>query len=126
MSTRWLKIIPVAILACASLVFSQEQGPVTDAHQETNDAKIDGIVVSVDVTAHIVVVRTGEARDTFTVQSGARIMLGMMELSKETTLGDLMPDSRVTLTWKMIDGKRTATRIVQKSEADSKWRNEMP
>jgi len=66
----------------------------------TSDAKIDGKVVSVDVTARIVVVRTGEAGDTFTVQSGAKIMLGMMELSKETTLGDLMPDSRVTLTWK--------------------------
>jgi hypothetical protein len=126
MSTRWLLIIPVAVLSCAGFLFAQEQASMTDAHQETNDAKIDGKVVSVDVAANTIVVKSGEAKDTFMVQSGAKVMLGMMELSKETSLGDLQVDSKVTVTWKMLDGKRTATRIVQKSDADSKWRNEMP
>ncbi len=116
MRIRWLLIIPVTILSCANFLLAQEEATT----------KTDGKVVSVDVMANTIVVKTGEAKDTFSVRSGAKITLGIMELSKEITLNNLQADSRVTVTWKTIDGKKTATKIVQKSEADAEWKKGMP
>jgi hypothetical protein len=49
-------------------------------------------------------------------------MLGMMELSKEITLNEIQNGTSVSITWELIDGKKTATNIVVNSAADAKWK----
>jgi hypothetical protein len=107
----------VAVFACAGFLFAQGKGSDT-ASKEDNGMKISGIVVSVDVAAKIIILKTPRTDDTLNVGPGAKIMLGRMELSKEVTLDDLYIDDNVTVTWKMVDGKKTATKIVDKSAYD--------
>jgi hypothetical protein len=109
----------VAVLACASFLFAQGEG--TDKAPKVESTMIaHGKVVSVDVTANILILQTRRTQDTLSVGSGAKIMLGRMELSKEVTLNDIYVDDNVTVTWKMIDGKKTATKIVDESSFDSR------
>jgi hypothetical protein len=84
--------------------------------------KMHGKVVSVDVKANTIIVETERTADTLGVASGAKIMLGMMELSKEITLNDIQNGVTVSITWELIDGKKTATKIVVNSDADGKWK----
>jgi hypothetical protein len=128
MHTRRILIIAVTALSCVSLLFSQEatEKAQGQAQQETSDSKTDGKVVSVDAMARILVLKTVDSVQTFTVDYGAKVMLGMIELSKESTLGDLQADAAVTVIWHMVDNKKTATKIVQKSDSDSKWKSGMP
>jgi hypothetical protein len=132
MFTRSFLLIFIMVLSCASLLFAQAEGSTAkeqiatkaqkQAEQKASEMKIHGKVVSVDVTTRTLIVKTRSALDTLNVESGARIMLGMMELSKETTLGDILTDVNVTVTWEITDGKKTATKIVEESSADSKWK----
>ncbi len=136
MVTRRFLLILVMVLSCASLLFAQAEGSTAQeqivtkakeqAEQEASEMKIRGKVVSVDAVTRVLIVKTRSALDTLTVGSGARIMLGMMELSKETTLGDILTDAHVTVTRQIIDGKKTATKIVEESSADSKWKEGTP
>jgi hypothetical protein len=129
MYTRRILIVAAVVLSSANLLFSQEavttktQG---QAPQETYDAKTDGKIVSVDAMARILVLKTVDSVQTFSVEYGAKVMLGMIELSKESTLGDLQTDAVVTVTWHMVDNKKIATKIVQKSDSDTKWKKGMP
>jgi hypothetical protein len=111
----------IAVLSWTSFPFAQTDGS-TAKEQSGATMNIHGKVVSVDVVTNTIIVKTKRAADTLSVKSGAKIMLGMMELSKETTLGDLQTDAKVTVTWEIIDGKKTATEIVVESTADSKWK----
>lgn len=111
----------IVVLLWTSFLFAQADGS-TAKEQSGTPMNIHGKVVSVDVKANTIIVKTKRAADTLIVKSGAKIMLGMMELSKETTLGDLQTDAKVTVTWEIIDGKKTATEIVVESTADSKWK----
>jgi hypothetical protein len=43
-----------------------------------------------------------------------------MELSKEIGLGDLFTGVKVTVAWKLIDGKKNAVKIVEESDFDTK------
>jgi hypothetical protein len=115
---KLLKTI-VAVFACAGFLFAQGKGSDT-ASKEDNEMRTSGIVVSVDVAAKIIILKTRRSEDTLNVGPGAKIMLGRMELSKEVNLDDIYNDDNVTATWKMIDGKKTATKIVDKSGFDSK------
>lgn len=66
------------------------------------------------------IVQTKRTIDTLNVGSGAKIMLGRVELSKEISLEDLQNDTKVNVTWELVDGKKTAIKIVVESVADSK------
>jgi hypothetical protein len=128
MRTRRILIGAATVLSCARVLFSQDATTQAQgqAQQETYDSKTDGKVVSVDAMARILVLKTVDSVQTFAVEYGAKVMLGMIELSKESTLGDLQADAAVTVVWHMVDNKRTATKIVQKSASDSKWKKGMP
>ena len=127
---KYLKVL-VAVLSCTSFLFAQAEGSraeeqgQTKAHekaeQKASAMKTHGKVVSVDTIANTIIVETKKAEDTLNVDTGTRVMLGMMELSKEITFGDLQTDDMVTITWQIINGKKTATKIVKKSDADFKW-----
>jgi hypothetical protein len=84
--------------------------------------KMHGKVVSVDAKANTIIVETKRSVNTLAVASGSKIMLGMMELSKEITLNEIQNGTSVSITWELIDGKKTATNIVVNSAADAKWK----
>jgi hypothetical protein len=125
----------VAVLAWMIFLFTQGVGQTikestTTTIQETTGQKIwpmkiHGTVVSVDVIGKIMIVKTEKAEDTLYIGSGAKIMLGMMELSKEIPLGDLQTGAKVSVTWDIIDGKKSAIKIVEKSVADLKWEKDI-
>lgn len=101
--------------------FAQADGPAAKDQTGTT-MKMHGKVVSVDVKANTIIVETERTADTLGVASGAKIMLGMMELSKEITLNDIQNGVTVSITWELIDGKKTATKIVVNSASDAKWK----
>jgi hypothetical protein len=127
---KFLKVL-IAVLSCTSFLFAQAEGSTPEkqtgtkaqviAEQKAGEMEINGKVVSVDAKAGIIIVKTRKTQDTLNVKSGAKIMRGMMELSEAITLDDLPTDARVTVTFEIIDGKKTATKIVEKTVADSKW-----
>jgi len=106
---KFLKVI-VAVLFYASFLFAQEK---------SDESIIHGEVVSVDLPANMVIVKTKHAQDTLVIKSGAKIMLGQMELSKEITLDGLFIGSTVTVTWELIKGKKNAVKIVKESAFDA-------
>jgi hypothetical protein len=110
-----------AVLSLISFPFAQTDGS-TAKDQTRTTMKMHGKVVSVDAKANTIIVETKRAVDTLNVASGSKIMLGMMELSKEITLNDIQNGVTVSITWELIDGKKTATEIVVNSAADAKWK----
>jgi hypothetical protein len=111
----------ITVLLWTSFLFAQADGS-TVKDQIGTTRNIHGKVVSVDTKTNTIIVETKRTVDTLNVASGAKIMLGMMELSKGITLDDIQNDAKVTVTWEIINGKKTATRIVVESVADSKWK----
>lgn len=109
----------VAILFYASFLFAQENASATQALQKTEDLTIHGKVVSVDVKANTIIVKTKHHQDTLVLESGAKIMLGRMELSKEISLDDIQAGVKVTVTWELINGKKNAVKIVEESAFDA-------
>ncbi|MGA2506005.1 MAG: hypothetical protein ABSF80_00830 [Chitinispirillaceae bacterium] len=130
---KFLKVL-VAVLSCTSFLFAQAEGSTaaeqaqTKAHekaeQKASAMKIHGKVVSVDIIANTIIVKTQKAEDTLNVDAGTKIMLGMMELSKKITFRDLQTDDMVTITFQITNGRKTATIIVKKSDVDFKWGKE--
>jgi hypothetical protein len=114
---KFLKAL-IVVFSCTGFLFAQAEG--TDAGQKDSVMIIHGKVVLVDLIAKTIIVKTRRTIDTLNVGSGAKIMLGRMELSKEIDLVDLHNDTKVNVTWKLIDNKKTATKIVLESVADSK------
>lgn len=130
---KFLKVL-VAVLSCTSFLFAQAEGSTAEeqaqtkahekAEQKASTMKIRGKVVLVDTIANTIIVKTQKAEDTLKVDAGAKIMLGMMELSKEITFRDLQTDDMVTITFQITNGKKSATKIVKKLDADFKWGKE--
>jgi hypothetical protein len=114
---KFLKVL-IAVFSFAGFLFAQAEGP--DAGQKDSVRIIHGKVALVDSKARTIIVNTRRTIDTLNVGSGAKIMLGRMELSKEIDLVDLQNNTKVDVTWELIDGKKTATKIVEESKADSK------
>ena len=108
----------IAVLLFPGFLFAQVEGSKTE--QTVSAMKIHAKIVSVDIIANTIIVKTKRAQDTLTIGSGAKIMLGRAELSKEITLVDLQNGVKVSVTWELIDGKKTATKIVEEYAADSK------
>jgi hypothetical protein len=69
--------------------------------------------VSVDAVANTIIVKVKKAEDTLSVEAGAKIVSG----KKEITLGDITADASVTITFKIVDGKKVATKISEKVAA---------
>jgi hypothetical protein len=112
---------PMAVLVWTSFLFAQTDGS-TAKDQTGTTMKMHGKVVSVDAKANTIIVETKRSVITLAVASGSKIMLGMMELSKEITLNEIQNGTSVSITWELIDGKKTATNIVVNSAADAKWK----
>jgi hypothetical protein len=106
-----LSRVLIAVLACTSLLLAQEAA-APKAEKPAKAAKastIMGSVVSVDAIANTIIVKVKKAEDTISVESGAKIMSG----KKEIALGDIKADAKVTVTCKMVDGKKVATKITE-------------
>jgi hypothetical protein len=111
-----LSRVLIAVLACTSLLLAQEAAaPAPKAAKAKKEAAstIMGSVVSVDAIANTIIVKVKKGEDTISVESGAKIMSG----KKEIALGDIKADSKVTVTCKMVDGKKVASKIVEKAAA---------
>jgi len=108
----------IAVLACTSLLLAQE-ATAPKAAKGAKASTIMGSVVSVDAIANTIIVKVKKGEDTISVESGAKIMSG----KKEIALGDIKADAKVTVTCKMVDGKKVASKIVEaaaKAEKTSK------
>jgi hypothetical protein len=105
----------IAVLACSSFLFAQEMGSTGPEKMSKKAApmKIWGKVVSVDVAANTVIVREKKADDTVSVDSTTKIISGKNTIS----LGDLMADAMVTVSWKKMGDMKMAKKIVVKEAA---------
>ena len=104
----------VVALAATAFLFAQEAAAPAAAPAKAEKAakkeavkKIMGTVVSVDAIANTIIVKVKKGEDTLSVEAGAKITSG----KKEITLGDIKADESVTVTCKMVDGKKVATHI---------------
>lgn len=115
----------IVVMTCAGFLFAQSGGYNAEEKHETkaqekaeNSASkiLYGKVVSVNTMMNTIVVKTKHQEETLSVETGAKIMSG----KKEIALGDLKSDASVNVTWKMMDGKKTATKIVESSAVTPK------
>jgi small nuclear ribonucleoprotein (snRNP)-like protein len=113
-----LSRILIAVIACTSLLFAQEAAApkMEKPMKAKSGSTIMGTVVSVDAIANTIIVKVKKGEDTLGVESGAKIMSG----KKDIALGDIMADSKVTITTKMVDGKKVAAHIMVKPAAAPK------
>jgi hypothetical protein len=113
-----MKFLPALLVSLIFLFLPLQASTNEQTQQKTEDLTIHGIVVSVDVGANTIIVKTKHHQDTLVLESGAKIMRGRMELSKEISLDDIFSGVQVTVTWELIGGKRNAIKIVEESEFD--------
>jgi hypothetical protein len=112
----------VVALCATAFLFAQEAAAPAAAPKAEKAAKkeavkkIMGTVVSVDAIANTIIVKVKKGEDTLSVESGAKITQG----KKEITLGDIKADESVTVTCKMVDGKKVATHIAVATAKGSK------
>jgi hypothetical protein len=112
---KLLKVL-VAVLACTSFLLAQEAAAPAAAPAKAEKAakkeaavKVSGTVVSVDAIANTIIVKVKKGEDTLSVEAGAKIKSGKAEIA----LGDIKADAKVSVTCKMVDGKKVATQIVE-------------
>lgn len=112
----------LAVMVCSGILFAQEGGYREEknetqaqekAEQKAVVKKVSGKVVMVDALINMLILKTGKKEDTLTVEPGAMIMQG----TKTVPLSDLAMGASVTVSWKMVDGKKTAIKIVEKAAA---------
>ena len=114
---KFAKIL-VAVLACSSLLLAQEAAAPKAAKGEKKAAAstIKGTFVSADAVANTIIVEVGKKADTLAVDASAKITSG-----KETIqLGDIKADSKVTVSCKIVDGKKVAEKIAVAAAAAPK------
>jgi hypothetical protein len=113
----------------SSLVFAQEAAttapaaPAAPAAEKKAPAKpangvkkVAGSIVSVDAIANIVIIKTKKGEDTMTVNEKTAITVG----GKTVALADLKADTKVTVAYKMEEGKKVATKITEKVAVKAK------
>ena len=110
-----LSQVLIAVVACTSLLLAQEAAaPKAEKPMKAKKeaaSMVMGSVVSVDAIANTIIVKVKKGEDTISVESGAKIMSG----KKEIALGDIKADAKVTVTCKTVDGKKVASKIVEKA-----------
>jgi hypothetical protein len=113
----------VIALAATSFLFAQEAAaPAAEAAAPAKTEKaaakkeavktIAGKVISVDAVANTIIVKVKKAEDTISVEATTKIVSG----KKEIALGDIKADASVTVSYKVVDGKKVATKISEKAE----------
>ena len=117
---KFAKIL-VAVLACTSLLIAQEAAaPKTEkaakGAKKEAVSSVTGTFVSVDAVANTIVVKVGKKDDTLAVDASAKVMSGKDTLQ----LSAIPADSKLTISTKMVDGKKVATKITVKAAAAAK------
>jgi len=124
-----------AVLACAAMIMAQAAAPApapakapapaapAAAPAKTAPVKgakaqaVKGTLVSVDVAASCVVVKTAKGvMDTLVVDSATKIHVG----GKKAALADLTAEMAVTTKFAVKDGKKVATEVMEKKAAAAK------
>ncbi len=96
----------VVAFAFSAIAFAQTAAPKTAAAPvKTHTMK--GAVVSVDAIANTILVKGRKAEQTFQVDPTAKIMIN----KKEVKLADVKKDTKVVVTYKVVDGKKVAVVI---------------
>jgi hypothetical protein len=118
----------IAILACTSFLFAQAEGSKAEekgetATQEKAEMKasakmISGTLMSVDTMANTIMVKVKKTDDEFSVETGAKIMMG----KKTIPLSELKTNAMIMVHYKMMDGKKVAVKLMQKANAESKMK----
>ncbi|MCU0608787.1 MAG: hypothetical protein MUF22_03335 [Chitinispirillaceae bacterium] len=108
----------VAALACTGLLFAQPavKDPAnaqvkSEKVTSTAGMKMVRTIVSVDAQSNTIVVKSRKTQETLPLWSGVKVVVG----KKESAIRDLKPGTKVTITCKMVDGKKVVSRIVEKA-----------
>jgi hypothetical protein len=82
-----------------------------------NEMMMHGKVTSVDTMSNMLVIKTEGKEDTLMVGPGAVIMTG--KSGQTGTLGSIKKGKKVTVHYKMMNGQRTVTKIMEGDGAKS-------
>lgn len=120
MTKKSIALILALIVAFAfsAIALAQTTAPKTAAEPEQKAAPaqkaasekthtMKGTVVSVDAIANAIVVKGKKAPETFQVDPAAKIVIN----KKEVKLADIKKDTKVKVTYKVVDGKKVAVAI---------------
>lgn len=106
-----LKLLAIGLIFTGA-AFAQE--PTKSAAPKAPAAKtITGTVSSVDAIGNTLIVKTKKAEDTLAVDSATTIK----ENGKDIKLADLAAGTNVSVTYKMVDGKKIATKVKKVAKA---------
>ena len=102
----------VIALSVTALLFAQAAAPAPEAKAAKSAKKetvkiLTGKLVSVDAVGNTIVVLAKKANDTIAVDAAAKITSG----KKEIALADLKADGKVAVSYKVVDGKKVASKI---------------
>ncbi len=114
MTKRSIALILSLVLAFAfsAIAFAQTTAPkpAAEPQQKATAVKthtMKGAVVSVDAIANTIVVKGKKATQTFQVDPTAKIVIN----TKEVKLADVKKDTKVLVTYNVVDGKNVAVGI---------------
>jgi hypothetical protein len=117
MMKKSVAIVLALVLAFAfsAVAFAQATAPKTTAEPqkptETPKKEVHktfhGTVVSVDAIANMIVVKGKKAEETFSVEPAAKIVIN----KKAVKLADIKKGNKVTVKYKVEDGKKVAVGI---------------
>ena len=134
MKKNLILVLSLLVMVCfAGMVFAQASTPASPAkpktetvkattaekapaHKKVAPARCIGTVVSVDPTANTIIVKEKKGEQTFQVDPAAKIMIN----KKEAKLADLAKDMKVAVSYKIVDSKKVATAIMEKTEKPAK------
>lgn len=116
-----LSRIIIAGFACVSMVFAAANAATTSTTQKSAKTKstasiLSGKVIAADAVGNTLIVKVKKGEDTLSVDPAAVIKSG----KKTIALSDLTTDALVTVSYKMVDGKMTATKITEKAAKAAK------
>jgi CDP-diacylglycerol pyrophosphatase len=122
-------VLSLVVIVCfAGMVFAQASTPANTAKPKTETVKnekaerapmhkrmpqdrVFGTLVSVDPTANTIVVKEKAGQETIQVDPSAKVTVD----KKESKLADLTKDMKVAVSYKMVEGKKVATAIMERT-----------
>ena len=107
----------VGVLACAGFIFAQAGGHKTE--QVTSSMVMRGKIVWIDMKSSKILVKGKKEKDTLYVDTSATLISG----DKVVKLSDFKKGANVNITWDMVNGKKTASRIDEKVKGGSEKEN---